>query len=70
MINDDAQREQKVVIVREKYYYKIKHFLSHIAKSVICKILGCHSTTFLAHLFGKIDSFLLFCSLRSPRKCG
>ena len=32
--------------------------------------LGRPSTTFLAHLFGKIDSFLLFCSLRSPRKRG
>ena len=31
---------------------------------------GRPSSTFLAHLFGKTDSFLLFCSLRSPRKRG
>ena len=42
---------------------------SHCKKCYL-QDLGRPSTTFLTHLFGKIDSFLPFCSLRSPRKRG
>ena len=49
--------------------YTIFYNVSRFAKSVICKLkiltFVSSSTTFLAHLFGKIDSVLLFCSSRA-----
>ena len=36
-----------------------------LSKKCYLQDLGRLSTTFLAHLFGKIDSFLLFCSSRA-----
>ena len=57
---------QEITILLTVFLYNVSPF----AKKGYLQDLGRPSTTFLAHLFGKIDSFLLFCSLRSPRKRG